>query len=105
MAKLQPENTAFQAELLAIHEAIIWAIEQNVVCNTWRDSKSSLLAIKSLKTINGTAKTAPTLLFQHPKIIINWIKVGNGGLGNEKADKSAKRSYDRRNCFQSTKTS
>ncbi|GBL78314.1 hypothetical protein AVEN_42847-1 [Araneus ventricosus] len=31
MAKLQPENSVFQAKLLAIHEAIIWATEQNVV--------------------------------------------------------------------------
>ncbi|GBL71669.1 hypothetical protein AVEN_54305-1 [Araneus ventricosus] len=33
MAKLQPENSVLKAEILAIHEAIIWAIEQNVVCN------------------------------------------------------------------------
>ncbi|GBO00148.1 hypothetical protein AVEN_96990-1 [Araneus ventricosus] len=89
MAKIQPENSVFQVELLAIYEAIIWATEQNVVCNIWSDSMSSLLAMKSLKTTNKTAKTAHTLLSQHPNITINWIKAGH--LGNEKADKLAKK--------------
>ncbi|GBM88237.1 hypothetical protein AVEN_146373-1 [Araneus ventricosus] len=97
MAKLQPENRGFQAELLAIHESIIWENQQTVVCNIWSDSISSLLATKSLKTTNKTAKTVQTLLFQHPNIRINWIKAHNGHLGNKK-------SYDRRNRFQSSKT-
>ncbi|GBM68991.1 hypothetical protein AVEN_158814-1 [Araneus ventricosus] len=67
MAKLQPENNEFQAGFLAIHEAIIWGIEQNAVCNIWSDSISSLLAIKSLKTTKKTAKTVQTLLSQHPR--------------------------------------
>ncbi|GBN29192.1 hypothetical protein AVEN_113970-1 [Araneus ventricosus] len=90
MAKLQPDNSALQAEFLAISEAIIWAIEQNVVCNIWGDSMSILLAIKSLKTTNQTAKTVQTLLSQHRNITINWIKAHNGNLGNEKADQLAK---------------
>ncbi|GBM85036.1 hypothetical protein AVEN_248968-1 [Araneus ventricosus] len=80
-----------QADLLAIHEDIIWAIEQNVVCNIWSDSMSSLLAIKSLKTTNKTAKTVQTLLSQHPNITTNWTKAHSGHLGNEKADHLAKR--------------
>ncbi|GBM63746.1 hypothetical protein AVEN_275773-1 [Araneus ventricosus] len=52
---------------------------------------SILLAIKSLKTTNQTAKTVQTLLSQHRNITINWIKAHNGHLGNEKADQLAKR--------------
>ncbi|GBM45629.1 hypothetical protein AVEN_204759-1 [Araneus ventricosus] len=89
MAKLQPQNSVFQAELLAIHEAIIWAIEQTVVCNIWSYTISSLLALKSLKTIN---KTVRTLLSHHRNITINWIKVHSRHLGNEKADQLSKRS-------------
>ncbi|GBL75026.1 hypothetical protein AVEN_243818-1 [Araneus ventricosus] len=91
MVKLQPVYSVFQANLLAIHEAIIWAIEQNVVCNIWSDSMYCLLAIKSLKTTNKTTKTAQTLFSQHPNITINCIKTLNGHLGNEKADQLAKR--------------
>ncbi|GBN81720.1 hypothetical protein AVEN_158266-1 [Araneus ventricosus] len=91
MVKFQPENSLFQAELLAIYDAIIWAIEQNVVCNIWSDSMPSLLVIKSLKTTNKTAKTVQTLLSQYPNITIYWNKAHNGHLGNEKAYQSAKR--------------
>ncbi|GBL78315.1 hypothetical protein AVEN_42848-1 [Araneus ventricosus] len=52
---------------------------------------SSLLAIKSLKTSNKTAKTVQTLLSQFPNITINWIKAHDSHLGNEKANKLAKR--------------
>ncbi|GBL74795.1 hypothetical protein AVEN_243651-1 [Araneus ventricosus] len=49
MDKLQPENSVFMAELLAIHEAIIFAIEQNVVRNIWNDDMFSLLVSNHVK--------------------------------------------------------
>ncbi|GBM17613.1 hypothetical protein AVEN_80905-1 [Araneus ventricosus] len=96
MAK--PENSVFQAEPLAIHEAIIWAIEQNVVCKIWSNSMSSLLAIKSLKTVQA-------LLSQYPNITIYWIKAHNGHLGNEKADLLAKRATIKGTAFNLKKPS
>ncbi|GBM14758.1 hypothetical protein AVEN_72025-1 [Araneus ventricosus] len=98
MDKLQLENRVFQAELLAIHEAVIWVIQQNVVCNIWSDSMSRPLAIKSLKSTNKTAKILQCLLTQHPNITTNCIKAHNGHLGNKTADRLAKRA-DRRNCI------
>ncbi|GBL81900.1 hypothetical protein AVEN_50497-1 [Araneus ventricosus] len=89
--QLQIENSLFQTELTVIHEAIIWAIKQNRVCNIWRDSMSNLLAMNSIKTNNKTAKGVQTLLSQHPNITINWIKAHNGHLGNEYSDQLAKR--------------
>ncbi|GBM40490.1 hypothetical protein AVEN_28644-1 [Araneus ventricosus] len=62
-----------------------------MVCSICSDNMSSLLDIKSLKTIDKIAKKIQTLLFQHRKIIIDWIKAHNGHLGNEKTDQLVKR--------------
>ncbi|GBN65252.1 hypothetical protein AVEN_35475-1 [Araneus ventricosus] len=105
MAKLQPENSVFKAELLAIHEAIIWAIERNVVCNIWSDSMSSLLAIKSLRTTNKTAKTVQTLLSQYPNITVYYINAHNGHLGNEKTDQLVSRATIEGTTFNLQKSS
>ncbi|GBM00663.1 hypothetical protein AVEN_118014-1 [Araneus ventricosus] len=104
MANLQPENSVFQAELLVKHEAIIWAMEQNELFNVWSDSMARLLAIKSLKTTNKTAKAIQTLLSQNPNITINWIISHNGCLGNEKSDQLAKRATIQGTAFNLQKT-
>ncbi|GBM52555.1 hypothetical protein AVEN_138526-1 [Araneus ventricosus] len=100
MAKLQPETSVFQAELLAIDEAINWKIEHNVVCNIWSDSMSSLLGIKSLITLI----IVQTLLSQYPYITINRVKAHNGHFGNEKFEQLAKRPTIEETAFNLQKT-
>ncbi|GBO07210.1 hypothetical protein AVEN_198475-1 [Araneus ventricosus] len=47
-AKLNPANTVFPAEMLALKAAIEWANTANEDVNIWSDSESSLQALKSL---------------------------------------------------------
>ncbi|GBL91804.1 hypothetical protein AVEN_172733-1 [Araneus ventricosus] len=50
MAQLRPFNTVFQAELLAMQEACLWARKTNQQVKVWSDSESSLHSIASIDT-------------------------------------------------------
>ncbi|GBN60604.1 hypothetical protein AVEN_236029-1 [Araneus ventricosus] len=50
MAQLSPFNTLFQAELLAIQEACLWASKTNQQIKVWSDIESSLHSIASIDT-------------------------------------------------------
>ncbi|GBN97752.1 hypothetical protein AVEN_115829-1 [Araneus ventricosus] len=56
MAKLQPENSVFQAELLEIHETIICAIAQNVIkAHKGHLGNEKADQLEKRATIEGTA--------------------------------------------------
>ncbi|GBM32698.1 hypothetical protein AVEN_223476-1 [Araneus ventricosus] len=48
--KLEPQNTVFQAELVALGEAVDWAIENKKKINIYTDSRSSIEALKSYRS-------------------------------------------------------
>ncbi|GBL61033.1 hypothetical protein AVEN_155611-1, partial [Araneus ventricosus] len=91
-AKLSPHNTVFQAETLAIKEAINWANSKGISTSISSDSDSELRAISSFKSSNPLIQETQQALPQNPSMQLNWIKAHVGFLGNEAADNLAKRS-------------
>ena len=94
MFKLPNHCTVFQAELLAIHEALLFArsISQGRTVRIYSDSLSSLMAIN-----DRNSKSELVLLIQDtikgwngPEIELHWIKAHVGHEGNEIADQLAK---------------
>ncbi|GBM95702.1 hypothetical protein AVEN_93190-1 [Araneus ventricosus] len=83
---LVPHNTVFQAETLAIKEAINWANSKEISTSSWSDSESALRAISSFKSSNSLIQQA---LLQNPSMQLNWIKAHVAFLGNEAADNLA----------------
>ncbi|GBM55564.1 hypothetical protein AVEN_74524-1 [Araneus ventricosus] len=88
--KLSPHNTVFQAETLAIKEAINWANSKGISTSIWSDSESALRAISSFKSSNPLIQETQQALLQKPSMQLNWIKAHVGFLGNEAADNLAK---------------
>ncbi|GBN48833.1 hypothetical protein AVEN_156542-1 [Araneus ventricosus] len=64
MAQLSPFNTVFQAELLAIQEACLWASKTNQQIKVWSDSESSL---HSIDTKSPIAQQTQEILLGNPK--------------------------------------
>ncbi|XP_035227611.1 uncharacterized protein LOC118199857 [Stegodyphus dumicola] len=86
---LQPHNSIFQAEALAILKAIAHAARFNyrspIICT---DSQSTLHAIKNHRHTSPIIKDIQSLLQQHrsnPARLI-WVKAHVGLAGNEAAD-------------------
>ncbi|GBM40008.1 hypothetical protein AVEN_217604-1 [Araneus ventricosus] len=84
--KLSPHNPVFQAETLAIKEAINWAISKGISTSIWSDSESALRAISSFKSSNPLIQEIQQALLQNPSRQLNWIKAHVGFLGNGTAD-------------------
>ncbi|GBL94151.1 hypothetical protein AVEN_163482-1 [Araneus ventricosus] len=89
-AKLSPHNTVFQAEKLAIKEAINWDNSKGIATSIWSGSESALRAISSFKSSNPLVQEAQQALLQNPSMQLNWIKAHVGFLGNEAADNLTK---------------
>ncbi|GBM55193.1 hypothetical protein AVEN_182145-1 [Araneus ventricosus] len=89
-AKLSPHNTVFQAETLAIEEAINWANSKGISTSIWGDSESALRAISSFKSSNPLIQETEQALLQNSSMQLNWIKAHVGFLGNEAANNIAK---------------
>lgn len=90
--QLHPENSIFQAELLAIKSAIEWVENSpytRAQINT--DSLSSIQAIEDFTTKNSIVINIILLLQStHKNIFFKWVKGHSGIEGNEKADLLAK---------------
>ena len=89
---LQSENSVFQAELLAIQQAILWFSESNFhICTINTDSLSGLLALKDNNSTDYSVHSILILLKNLKKqVLFRWIR-GHAGLrGNEHADALAK---------------
>ncbi|GBM92662.1 hypothetical protein AVEN_47973-1 [Araneus ventricosus] len=86
-----PFNTVFQAELLAIKEACLWASKTNQQIKVWSDSESSLHSIASIDTKSPIAQQTQEILLKSTNIKLGWIKAHVGYSGNEAADVQAKK--------------
>lgn len=92
---LKPNNSSFQAEYIAIKEALNYCIInkfQNI--NILTDSRSTIEAIQNQNQrntdINDIQKTLHNLKNNHSNLSIHWIKAHQGTQGNEEADILAK---------------
>lgn len=89
--QINPENSVFQAELLAIADALKWIEESNInsaVLHT--DSLSGLLALENIFTKNTLViEIIQKLQELKANIKFNWVKSHIGITGNEQADKLA----------------
>ncbi|GBM70970.1 hypothetical protein AVEN_102908-1 [Araneus ventricosus] len=91
MAQLIPFNTIFQAELLSIQEACLWASKTNQQIKVWSDSESSLYSIASIDTKSLIAQQTQEILLKSTNIKLGWIRAHIGYSGNETADVLAKK--------------
>ena len=89
---LQAANSVFQAELLAIQNAITWfnsTVYHECIINS--DSMSGLQALKDLEATDYLVQTIQKQLINSPKLIhFRWIRGHSGQHGNELADSLAK---------------
>ncbi|GBN88228.1 hypothetical protein AVEN_94538-1 [Araneus ventricosus] len=84
--QLSPFNTVFQAELLAIQEACLWASKTNQQIKVWSDRESSLHSIASIDTKSPIAQQTQEILLKSTNIKLGWINAHVGYSGNEAAD-------------------
>ncbi|GBM92098.1 hypothetical protein AVEN_96541-1 [Araneus ventricosus] len=87
MTQLSSFNTVFQAELLAIEKACLWASNQQI--NVWPDSHSSLHSIALIDTKSPIAQQTQEMLLKSTNIKLGWIRAHVGYSGNEAADELA----------------
>ncbi|GBL75774.1 hypothetical protein AVEN_155067-1 [Araneus ventricosus] len=97
MEQLRPLNTVFQAELLAIREACLWASKTNQQFKVWSDGESSLHSTASIDTKSPISEQTQEILLKFTNIKLGWITadVGFSG-GNEMADEHAKKATQER---------
>ncbi|GBM40066.1 hypothetical protein AVEN_23153-1 [Araneus ventricosus] len=91
-AKLNDNNTVFQAELTALHEAVICAyhLPNHNTSKTHVDNRASIRASSNSKSTNETARKIFKILLSNPRIKVSWVKAHAGNIGNETADQLAK---------------
>ncbi|GBM70092.1 hypothetical protein AVEN_237199-1 [Araneus ventricosus] len=90
--KLNDNNTVFQAELTALHEAVIYAFHLPNH-NTFKihvDNRASIMAYSNSKNTNQTAKQIFKILLTNPRIKVSRVKAHAGNIGNERADQLTK---------------
>ncbi|GBN57149.1 hypothetical protein AVEN_158251-1 [Araneus ventricosus] len=91
-AKLNDNNTVFQAELTALHEAVIYAthLPNHNTSKIHVDNRASIMASFNSKSTNETARKIFKILLTNPRIAVSWVKAQAGNIGNESADQLAK---------------
>ncbi|GBL90274.1 hypothetical protein AVEN_130375-1 [Araneus ventricosus] len=90
-AQLRPFNIVFQAELLTIEEACLWASKTNQQIKVWSDSEMSLRSFASIDTKSPIAQQTQEILLKSTNIKLGWIRAHVGYSGNEAADVLAKK--------------
>ncbi|GBL84098.1 hypothetical protein AVEN_96915-1 [Araneus ventricosus] len=90
-AKFSPDNTVFQAEMLALKAAIQRAITANEEVNIFSDRESSLQDLKSFYVKSKITQEAQMILLENARIGLGWVKSHIGVKGNEIADTFARR--------------
>ncbi|GBM82217.1 hypothetical protein AVEN_265661-1, partial [Araneus ventricosus] len=89
LGKLSQDNNIFQAELLAIHQAILHHINSKTQVKIWSDSLSSLQAILNPTSPHPLVRDIQKQLQSKNNIYIGWVKAHIGHYGNETADELA----------------
>ncbi|GBL75450.1 hypothetical protein AVEN_194629-1 [Araneus ventricosus] len=91
-AKLNDNNTVFQAELTALHEAVIYAshLPNHNTSKIHVDNRASIMPSSNSKSTNETARKIFKILLSNPRIKVSWVKAHAGNIGKERADQLAK---------------
>ncbi|GBO03324.1 hypothetical protein AVEN_48562-1 [Araneus ventricosus] len=104
-AKFNDNNTVFQAELTALHEAVIYAshLPNHNTSKLHVDNRANIMASSNSKSTNETARKIFKILLSNPRIKISWVKAHAGNIGNERADQLAKESTQHGQPYSHTK--
>ncbi|GBN90080.1 hypothetical protein AVEN_128703-1, partial [Araneus ventricosus] len=91
-AKLNDNNTVFQADLTALHKAVIYAchLPNHNTSKLHVDNRASIMAFSNSKRTNETARKIFKILLTNPRIKVSWVIAHVGNIGNERADQLAK---------------
>lgn len=89
--RLANHCSVFQAEQLAIQNAVKWCRTNNMSATIYSDSKSSLDDIQNCQSTNPFAVDIRNQLRNYSNhVCLKWVKAHAGNEGNEEADKLAK---------------
>ncbi|GIY66992.1 hypothetical protein CDAR_417641 [Caerostris darwini] len=90
--RLSDSATVFMAELVAIDNALDFAIEQSLSpANIISDSRSVLLALENLNNLDPSILNIKNKILNFTgQVRLYWIKAHAGHMGNERADVLAK---------------
>ncbi|GBN17039.1 hypothetical protein AVEN_168573-1 [Araneus ventricosus] len=85
-AKLNDNNTVFQAELTALHEAVIYAshLPNHNTSKIHVDNRASIMASSNSKSTNETARKIFKILLTNPRVTVSWVKAHASNIGNER---------------------
>ncbi|GBM06153.1 hypothetical protein AVEN_265209-1 [Araneus ventricosus] len=88
--RLEDYNSVFQAELSALHQALIWKRSNRPQqhCDIFTDSMSTLKVLQKHQPRNNLAEEIKTII--DDTVSLHWVKAHIGIEGNESADKAAK---------------
>ncbi|GBN38105.1 hypothetical protein AVEN_235795-1, partial [Araneus ventricosus] len=91
-AKLNDNNTVFQTELTALHEAVIYAspLPNRNTSKIHVDNRANIMASSNSKSTNETARKMFKILLTNPRTKDSWVKAHEGNIGNERADQLVK---------------
>ncbi|GBO05169.1 hypothetical protein AVEN_230333-1 [Araneus ventricosus] len=87
--RLSPKNSIFQAELIALQEAVKYAQNHQKQVKIWSNSESSLKALLNKKSNSPIARSIQDYLYNTHNIRLGWIRDHVGHLGSDKADELA----------------
>ncbi|GBL80260.1 putative RNA-directed DNA polymerase from transposon X-element [Araneus ventricosus] len=91
-AKRNDNNNVFQADLTALHKAVIYAshLPSHNTTKIHVDNRASIMASSNSKSTNETARIIFKILLSNPRTKVSWVKMHASIIGNERADQLEK---------------